>query len=164
MRGHHHLSYLETHYPGPLKLLWIPGSATLILCMPVSHPLLSTCWINSCAFGPKLLFLRTAFERLCQNMNPSKSIRSMQLSPKPIKMTRVFLLASQHEFVKHSIISLAATLNFLQTQNETSREIAAIYRDSTIKGLQNAIASFSPQNSDAIISASFCMSWEAQDW
>jgi hypothetical protein len=88
----------------------------------------------------------------------------MQSSPKPIKMTRVFLLALQHEFVKHSVISLAATLNFLQTQNETSREIAAIYRDSTIKGLQNAIASFSPQNSDAIISASFCMSWEAQDW
>jgi len=79
-------------------------------------------------------------------------------------MTRVFLLASQHEFVKHSVISLAATLNFLQTQNESSKEIAAIYRDSTIKGLQNAIASFSPQNSDAIISASFCMSWEAQDW
>jgi len=38
------------------------------------------------------------------------------------------------------------------------------HRGIALKGLQEAIGAFSPQNSDAVLAASLLLSWQATEW
>jgi hypothetical protein len=38
------------------------------------------------------------------------------------------------------------------------------HRGAALKGLQDALASFSRENSDAVLAASLVLSWQAADW
>jgi len=42
--------------------------------------------------------------------------------------------------------------------------LSFVHRGLALKGLQEAIDSFSPETSDAVLAASLVLSWQATDW
>lgn len=50
------------------------------------------------------------------------------------------------------------------TQNKDTENLACHHRVTALKGLQEAIGTFSKENSDAILAASLLLSWQATEW
>lgn len=57
----------------------------------------------------------------------------------------------------------AAHLAWLTGSSETNH-LAYYHRGIALKGLQEAIGSFSRQTSDAVLAASILLSWQATEW
>lgn len=63
-----------------------------------------------------------------------------------------------------SILALSAFHLAWITQNKETENLAYYHRGIAIKGLQDAISSFSRENCDAILAASMLLSWQATEW
>jgi hypothetical protein len=77
---------------------------------------------------------------------------------------RLYSLATDHGFVKDSLIASASSLHFELTHCLHSRQMSAEFLHTALRGLQTAIEALSPTNTDAVLIASFCLPWGAQDW
>lgn len=63
-----------------------------------------------------------------------------------------------------SILALSASHIAWMTQNQDTENLAYHHRGVAIKGLQEAISSFSRENSDAILASSLLLSWQSTEW
>lgn len=79
-------------------------------------------------------------------------------------LSRLYSLASDHDFVRDSLMASASSLHFELTHCLQSRQMSAEYLHTALRGLQKGIETLSPINTDAVLAASFCLSWGAQNW
>ncbi|KAI9814215.1 MAG: hypothetical protein M1827_003381 [Pycnora praestabilis] len=64
----------------------------------------------------------------------------------------------------HSVLAFSATHLAWITDSSETRNVAFQYRGVALKGLHEAISSFSKETSDAILAASVLLSWHAAEW
>lgn len=80
-------------------------------------------------------------------------------------MLRRFLkIGAAHSFVMHALLALSATHIAWLTDDALVNQMAYEHRGVALKGLQEAIGSFSRDNSDAVLAASLILSWQATEW
>ncbi|EEH34258.2 hypothetical protein PAAG_05307 [Paracoccidioides lutzii Pb01] len=80
------------------------------------------------------------------------------------KMPIFLAIALSNEFVMSAILALSAFHLAWMTQNPETENLAYHHRGIALKGLHEAIGSFSQENSDAILAASMLLSWQAKEW
>lgn len=73
-------------------------------------------------------------------------------------------IALSNEFVMSAILALSASHLAWMTQNSETENLAYHHRGVALKGLHEAIGSFSRENADAILAASMLLSWQATEW
>ena len=77
---------------------------------------------------------------------------------------RFLSIASSYPYVMHALLSFSANhLAWTQSSPET-RNLQIHHGSIALRGLHEAIGSFSPANADAILAASLLMLWQATDW
>lgn len=80
------------------------------------------------------------------------------------RYSRIIKIGATHEYVLNALLAFSAMhiarLNSCPVVGNISYE----HRGKALKGLQEAIGSFSKDNSDAILAASLVLSWQATDW
>lgn len=64
----------------------------------------------------------------------------------------------------HAVLALSATHIGWLTECPLVNQMAYEHRGIALKGLHEAIGSFSRQNSDAVLAASLLLSWQATEW
>lgn len=64
----------------------------------------------------------------------------------------------------HALLALSATHIAWLTEDAHVNNMAYEHRGVALKGLQEAIGSFSRENSDAVLAASLLLSWQASEW
>jgi hypothetical protein len=77
---------------------------------------------------------------------------------------RVLQECCGYEFVKESLVCMAAMKYFQVTGLEDSNQVIERYKDGALRGLQEAIESCGAANGDAIVAASILMMEAAQNW
>lgn len=77
---------------------------------------------------------------------------------------RLLGIASSYPFVMHALLSFSA--NHLAWQHNSSgmRNLHIHHGSIALRGLHEAIGSFSHANADAALAASLLMLWQATDW
>jgi hypothetical protein len=73
-------------------------------------------------------------------------------------------IGSDYPFVMHALLALSATHLAWLTDCPLTGQMAYEHRGVALKGLQEAIGSFSRANSDAVLAASLLLSWQANEW
>jgi len=73
-------------------------------------------------------------------------------------------VALSHDFVMSAVLALSASHLGWQTENHDTANLAYHHRGVALKGLHDAIGTFSRENSDAILAASMLLSWQASEW
>jgi len=68
------------------------------------------------------------------------------------------------DFVMNALLALSASHLAWQTKNSDTDDLAYHHRSIAIKGLHEAISTFSEHNAEAILAASMLLSWQARDW
>jgi hypothetical protein len=64
----------------------------------------------------------------------------------------------------HALLALSATHMAWLTDCPLVNQMAYEHRGIALKGLHEAIGSFSRENSDAVLAASLLLSWQATEW
>lgn len=64
----------------------------------------------------------------------------------------------------HAVLSFSANHLAWASQSDETRDIAMHHRANALRGLHEAIGSFSQANSDAVLAASLLLAWQATDW
>jgi hypothetical protein len=77
---------------------------------------------------------------------------------------RFLKIGASYGFVMHAVLALSATHIGWLTDCPHVKQIAYEHRGVALKGLHEAIGSFSRQNSDAVLAASLLLSWQATEW
>jgi hypothetical protein len=73
-------------------------------------------------------------------------------------------LAASQPFVMHAVLAFAANHLAWQSQSAETRNIASTHGATAMKGLHEALGSFSKGNADAVLAASLLLSWQSTDW
>lgn len=80
------------------------------------------------------------------------------------KLPKFLSIASSYPYVMNALLSFSANhLAWTQSSPET-RNLQIHHGSIALRGLHEAIGSFSPANADAILAASLLMLWQATDW
>lgn len=75
------------------------------------------------------------------------------------------LAAARHQpFLVHAILAFSALSLAWESNSSEIKSLAYTHGGIALEGLQHAIASFSRDNSDAVLLASILLSWQANDW
>jgi len=77
---------------------------------------------------------------------------------------RFLSTAAQHPFVMHAVLAFSANHLAWVSQSSETRNLAFNYGAVAMKGLHEAIGTFSRANSDAILAASLLLSWQSTEW
>ncbi|KAK5938496.1 hypothetical protein PMZ80_009467 [Knufia obscura] len=64
----------------------------------------------------------------------------------------------------NALLALSAAHLAWQTKNNDTEHLAYHHRGIALKGLHEALSTFSEQSSEAVLSASMLLSWQAKDW
>lgn len=64
----------------------------------------------------------------------------------------------------HAVLAFSANHLAWITQSAETRNIAYHHGGIAVKGLHEAIGSFSKSNADAALAASLLLSWQSTDW
>lgn len=64
----------------------------------------------------------------------------------------------------HALLALSATHIAWLSKCPVVKQMAYEHRGIALKGLHEAIGTFSRQNSDAVLAASMLLSWQATEW
>lgn len=80
------------------------------------------------------------------------------------KSNRFLSVAASHAFVMHAVLSFSANHLSWVTQSAETREIAMNHRATALRGLHEAIGTFSQANSDGVLAGSLLLTWQATDW
>jgi len=78
--------------------------------------------------------------------------------------TRFLSISWSHDFVMSAILALSASHLSWKTKDIETEHLAYHHRGVALKGLHEAIGSFSQDNSEAILAASMLLSWQATEW
>lgn len=73
-------------------------------------------------------------------------------------------MALSSDFAMNALLALSATHLAWETKNSDTEHLAYHHRSIAVKGLHDAISSFSEHNSEAILAAAMLLSWQARDW
>lgn len=73
-------------------------------------------------------------------------------------------IGATYGFVMHAVLALSATHIAWLTDCPLVSQMAYEHRGIALKGLHEAIGSFSRENSDAVLAASLLLSWQATEW
>ncbi|KAI9735387.1 MAG: hypothetical protein M1818_006582 [Claussenomyces sp. TS43310] len=73
-------------------------------------------------------------------------------------------IGATYRFVMHALLALSATHMAWLTDDALVNQMAYEHRGIALKGLHEAIGSFSGENSDAVLAASLILSWQATEW
>lgn len=77
---------------------------------------------------------------------------------------RLLDAADGHDFVMSAILAFSAMHIAWLTKSAETKNLAYQHSGIAIKGLHEAIGSFSQDNSDAVLAASILLAWQASDW
>jgi Fungal specific transcription factor domain len=77
---------------------------------------------------------------------------------------RLLEIAITSDFVMSAILALSASHLAWETNDSETDHLAYHHRGVALKGLHEAIGSFSRDNSEAILAASMLLSWQATEW
>lgn len=89
---------------------------------------------------------------------------SSDLSIWTSKIPKFLSIASTYPYVMHALLSFSANhLAWSRSSSET-RNLHIQHGTIALRGLQEAIGSFSHANADAILAASLLLLWQATDW
>nr|POE85230.1 hypothetical protein CFP56_67387 [Quercus suber] len=81
-----------------------------------------------------------------------------------MRCSRFLSIASTYPYVMHALLAFAANhLTWISSQKET-RNLYLHYGSIALRGLHEAIGSFSHANSDAVLASSLLLSWQTTDW
>ena len=64
----------------------------------------------------------------------------------------------------NAVLAFSASHLAWLTNNSETNQVAYHHRGIALKGLHEAIGSFSRENSEAILAASILLSWQATEW
>ncbi|GAP91713.2 putative c6 transcription factor protein [Rosellinia necatrix] len=76
----------------------------------------------------------------------------------------ILAIAANQRYVMHALLAFSAEHIAFLTSCPLVGNMAYEHRGIALKGLQEAIGVFSPENSDAVLAASLVLSWQATDW
>ncbi|KAK3956476.1 hypothetical protein QBC32DRAFT_124052 [Pseudoneurospora amorphoporcata] len=76
----------------------------------------------------------------------------------------IIKIGATHNYVLHSLLAFSAMHIAYLTDCPLVGNMAYEHRGIALKGLQEAIGTFSKDTSDAILAASLVLSWQATDW
>lgn len=76
----------------------------------------------------------------------------------------IIQIGATHGYVLHALLAFSAMHIAHLTDCPLVGNLAYEHRGIALKGLQEAIGTFSRENSDAILAASLVLSWQATDW
>lgn len=68
------------------------------------------------------------------------------------------------DFAMNALLALSATHLAWQTKNSDTDHLAYHHRGIALKGLHEALGTFSQENSEAVLAASMLLAWQATDW
>jgi hypothetical protein len=74
------------------------------------------------------------------------------------------MIGATHGYVLHALLAFSAMHIAFLTECPLVGNMAYEHRGMAIKGLHEAIGTFSRETSDAILAASLVLSWQATDW
>jgi hypothetical protein len=77
---------------------------------------------------------------------------------------RLLDIAITSDFVMSAVLALSAAHLAWETNDSETEHLAYHHRGVALKGLHEAIGSFSRDNSEAILAASMLLSWQATEW
>ena len=77
---------------------------------------------------------------------------------------RFLRIALISDIVMSAILALSASHLAWSTKNQHTEQLAYHHRGIALKGLHEAIGGFSRENSEAILTASILLSWQATEW
>jgi hypothetical protein len=80
------------------------------------------------------------------------------------KLDSIIKIAATNSYVMHSLLAFSAMHIAFLTDCPLVGNMAYEHRGIALKGLQEAINSFSRETSDAVLGASLVLSWQATDW
>ncbi|PKS11664.1 hypothetical protein jhhlp_001815, partial [Lomentospora prolificans] len=80
------------------------------------------------------------------------------------QMPIILQIGADNRYVMHSLLAFSAMHIAFLTDCPLVGNMAYEHRGVALKGLQEAIGSFSRETSDAILAASLVLSWQATDW
>ncbi|KAF1986788.1 hypothetical protein K402DRAFT_331637 [Aulographum hederae CBS 113979] len=80
------------------------------------------------------------------------------------RLPKFLSTAASHPFVMHAILSFSAAHLAWVAQSSVTRNLAFNHAAVALKGLHEAIGTFSKGNSDAVLAASILLSWQSTDW
>ncbi|KIW34508.1 uncharacterized protein PV07_01284 [Cladophialophora immunda] len=80
------------------------------------------------------------------------------------RMPSLISAALTHDFVMSALLALSASHLAWKTKNTDTDNLAYHHRGVAIKGLHQAIGTFSRENSEAILAASILLSWQSTEW
>ncbi|KAH6649010.1 hypothetical protein BKA67DRAFT_539010 [Truncatella angustata] len=76
----------------------------------------------------------------------------------------IMKIGATHRYVMEALLAFSAMHIAFLTDCPMVGNMAYVHRGSALKGLQEAITSFSRETSDAVLAASLVLSWQATDW
>lgn len=76
----------------------------------------------------------------------------------------IMKIGATHRYVMEALLAFSAMHIAFLTDCPMVGNMAYVHRGSALKGLQEAINSFSRETSDAVLAASLVLSWQATDW
>lgn len=76
----------------------------------------------------------------------------------------IMRIGATHRYVLHALLAFSAMHIAFLTECPLVGNMAYEHRGMALKGLQEAIGTFSRETSDAILAASLVLSWQATDW
>lgn len=76
----------------------------------------------------------------------------------------IIRIGATHSYVLHALLSFSAMHIAFLTDCPLVGNMAYEHRGIALKGLQEAIGTFSRETSDAVLAASLVLSWQATDW
>ena len=76
----------------------------------------------------------------------------------------ILQISATNQYVMHALLAFSAMHIAFLTDCPIVGNMAYEHRGVALKGLQEAIGSFSRDTSDAILAASLVLSWQATDW
>ncbi|KAH9828227.1 Sterol uptake control protein 2 [Teratosphaeria destructans] len=80
------------------------------------------------------------------------------------KMPKFLSIASGYPYVMHALLSFSANHLAWVTSSKDTRNLYLQHGAIALRGLHEAIGSFSHANADAILAASVLLLWQATDW
>lgn len=107
--------------------------------------------------------LRLLFH-LCSTCNSLRLAGTSALTIWVDRITRFLDLASDYRFVLQALCSFSATLLAWEEGSAELRSLQAEYGAIALRGLHEAIGTFSQANADGIAAASIIMNWHCTDW
>jgi hypothetical protein len=79
-------------------------------------------------------------------------------------LSRIIRIGATHRYVLHALLAFSAMHLAYLTNCPAVGNMAYEHRGVALKGLQEAISTFSRETSDAVLAASLVLSWQATDW